>query len=155
MDSMLGFLLAGSVVLLLLASVLVVAFYVLFAIGTMKVLKARGHAYPWMAWVPVLNYFALGQTCDEGDGNVTLIGLRIPTLVFSLWFVLFLVVGYIPNVGSLLQTIVQVLFFGRTCQCVYAKMEGKPENETAVIGYLSGLLPIIAMVKFLCYKSNK
>ena len=35
---------------------------------------------------------------------------------------------------------------------MYAKLEGKQESETQAIGCVSGLIPIIAVVKFLSYK---
>lgn len=153
MDNALGALLAGSLVILAIAVVLSIVFYVLWSIGCYKVLKKLGFQNAWMAWIPVVSYIALGLACNTEDNKtMNLFGLDIPTVVYALWIVIWFVAGRIPGAGGVVSLAVQILLSGRIYQYIYAKLEGKKESETAVIGFLSGWLGIIPMIKFLGYK---
>ena len=150
MDNALGALLAGSLAILAIAVVLSIVFYVLWSIGCYRVLKKLGFQNAWMAWIPVVSYIALGLA--EDNKTMNLFGLDIPTVVYALWIVIWFVAGKIPSAGGILSLAVQILLSGRIYQHVYAKIEGRDESETAVIGFLSGWLGIIPMIKFLGYK---
>ena len=149
----LGAVLGAMGVFAVLIIALVVVLYVLNGLGTSYVLKQMGFKYPWFAWIPILNFIALALACRDSEGNITLFGIKIPGIVFSLWYILVLVVTRIPNVGSILSIVVQVIFYGRTLQLVYSKMEGTDEKDNAILGYVSGFITIIPLIKFLMYRS--
>lgn len=155
MENIFGTLLAGSLIVLALFVVIAIVCYVLWSIGCYRVLQRLGWQHPWMAWVPVLSHIALGLACNTDDNKtMNLFGLEIPTIVYALWIVIYFVVTRIPSVGSILGLLVQIVLSGRLYQYIYAKIEGKPESETAILGYLSGWIGIIPVIKFLGYKDK-
>ncbi len=153
MDSFVALAAASMGVLVVLLAVIVVV-YVLSALAIMRVLTILGYANPWMAWIPFLNYFALANVTANAEGNTKVLGFDVPNMVFNFWWVLQLIFNRIPNVGGLLATILQVICLGTCCINVYSRIENKPEKDVQVIGYVSGLIPIIAIVKFLTYDKN-
>ena len=57
--------LASSLVTTLPSAVLSIATYVLSAIGLYAIAKRRGIHHPWLAWVPVADYWVLGSLSDQ------------------------------------------------------------------------------------------
>ena len=150
----LGVLLGALGIFMVVIVAIAIAVWVLWGKSTSKVLKAFDYANSWMAWIPVLNYFALAQITADKDKNTTVIKWKIPTIAFSLWFIVGWVLAEIPNVGSILNIVLQVICLGTCFTFIYSKCEGKTVEEVQAIGYVSGLIPIIALCKFLSYKSD-
>ena len=128
-----GAILGASIGVILLCLVVMVACYVLYAVSHMKALKALGYKNAWLA-------------C-----------LELPAMVFKLWWILPLALLFIPvngTVENVITIVLNVVFLGCSYAKMYAKLEGKQESETQAIGCVSGLIPIIAVVKFLSYKGN-
>ena len=76
---------------------------------------------------------------------------------FKLWWILPVALLFIPvngTVENVITIVLNVVFLGCSYAKMYAKLEGKQESETQAIGCVSGLIPIIAVVKFLSYKGN-
>lgn len=148
--------LAGSIIILILCITLAIVMYVLWSVGCMRVLKALGWQAPWMAWIPVLSHIALGLAINTDDNKtMKLCGLDIPTFIYAFWIGFYLIAIRIPGVGNLIGLIVMIALSGRIYQNIYSRLEGKPESETMIIGFLSGWLGIIPLVKFLSYKGNR
>lgn len=145
----LAFLGAYMVVVLVIA----IACYVVFSLAHMKALKALGYDKPWMAWIPFANYYAYADSVTQGQESVTLFGnVTIPVMVYKLWWIASFVAPFIPVIGTLLSTVITVIFLGNCYVKMYARLENTPEQDQQVIGYLSGFLAIIAVVKFLVGK---
>ncbi len=153
MDSFVALAAASMGVLIVILAILV-ALYVLSSIAIMRVLKILGYANAWMAWIPFLNYFALANVTADADGKNKIFGAELPNIVFSFWWVLQIIFNRIPNVGGLLATILQVICLGTCFINIYSRIENKDEKDVQAIAYVSGLIPIIAIVKFLCYDKN-
>ena len=133
--------------------VIAIACYVVFSLAHMKALKALGYDKPWMAWIPFANYYAYADSVTKGQDSVTLFGnVTIPVMVYKLWWIAIFVAPFIPVIGSLLLTVITVIFLGNCYVKMYARLENTPEQDQQVIGYLSGFLAIIAVVKFLAGK---
>ena len=133
--------------------VIVIACYVVFSLAHMKALKALGYDKPWMAWIPFANYYAYADSVTKGQDSVTLFGnVTIPVMVYKLWWIAGFVAPFIPVIGTLLSTVITVVFLGNCYVKMYARLENTPEQDQQVIGYLSGFLGIIAVVKFLAGK---
>ncbi|MBQ7944348.1 MAG: hypothetical protein IJ326_09840 [Lachnospiraceae bacterium] len=129
--------------------------YILTALSHMKALKMMGYHTPWHAWIPILRYMAYADSVCRENG-VTILGQQIPTNVFKFWWVLIVIADVVAlkfsTLGSILNLVVMVICLGTIYIKMYARLEGKEESEVQVIGYLSGWLPIIAVVKFFLYK---
>lgn len=149
-----AFLTAMSMGVLIVCLAVVVALYVVEALAIMRVLTILGYQNPWMAWIPLLNYFALARVTADENGNTRIFGFELPNMVFSFWWIAWLAVDYIPNVGGLLGIVLRVICLGTCFIYIYSHVENKPESEVKALGYVSGLIPIIAIVKFLTYDKN-
>lgn len=141
---------------LFLVAVLVV-FYVLYGISHMKALKYLGcWDKAWMAWLPPLfSYYALADAALDGEGSMQLSdSFSIPALAFKLWYLIALAVSFIPSVGFILNLVITIICLGTCYTKIYARLEQRDERDVKAIGYVSGLLPIIAVCKFLAGKYN-
>ena len=147
----------GVGIMLLLVAVFVVV-YVLSSIAYVKALKFMGYANPWMAWIPYLRYYGLmdclGLQEEETKG---IIGFQMPLIVVKLWFLIPIAVTWlIPGLGyagTLISTAVRIAFLGFAFGRMYAAIEGRPLSETKTLGYVSGWMEIIAVIKFLGIKN--
>lgn len=148
------FITAMSLGVMLVCLAVAVAVYVVEALAIMRVLTILGYESPWMAWIPLLNYFALARVTANENGNTRILGFELPNIVFCFWWVAWLAVDYIPNVGSFLGMVLRVICLGTCFIYIYSRVENKPESEVQALGYVSGLIPIVAIVKFLSYDKN-
>lgn len=141
---------------ILLVLVIAVAVYVLNSISHMKALKALGYDKAWLAWIPYGVYFACADVVTDGEEPVRLFDkFEVPAIVFRLWWlvpVAFLVIPLNGTLESVINFALNVVFLGCSYAKMYARLEGKQENETQVIGCVSGVFPIVAIVKFLMLK---
>jgi hypothetical protein len=135
--------------------VIMLAYYVIASLAYMKALKAVGYKRPWMAWIPCADYYALADAAANGQENVTLFStLSVPAVLYKFWWAVMIVANFIPVVGTVLAWVIRVVFFGNCFVRLYAMTEHTSEQQQLVIGYVSGLLPIIAVIKFLVLKNN-
>ncbi|MDD2955765.1 MAG: hypothetical protein PHD67_05550 [Oscillospiraceae bacterium] len=58
-------------------------FYVFHSLGLYRIMKNRGFENPWMAWVPVANYYAFGKVSD--DINLRTRGKNTHLRLWLLW----------------------------------------------------------------------
>ncbi len=129
--------------------------YVLSSLAHMKALKALGYSKAWMAWIPFVRLYAFADVAADNQESVHMFGsISVPAVLYKFWWVVWIVLPFVPFIGSLASTVVLVVFLGNCYVKMYARLEGTTEQDQQVIGYLSGLLPIIAIVKFLAGKYN-
>lgn len=136
--------------------VIAVAVYVLYGISHMKALKALGYDKAWMAWIPYACYYAFADAVTGDDDQVRLFNsFNLPSIVFKLWWIVPLVFTFVnlnSTVESVITTVMNIVFLGCTYAKMYARIDGKSEQDEQVLGCVSGFLPIIAVVKFLTIK---
>lgn len=156
MEEILGLGLGLGVLLFL--GALIIAVYVFYALAHMKALKALGYDKAWLAWIPYGVYFGCADAVSKDEDKVMLFGkFSIPAMVFKLWWVLPLVINFLPLDESVIQFInrvIYIVFLGCTYAKMYARIEGKEEKDTQVLGCISGFIPIIAACKFIGIKNN-
>lgn len=140
--------------------------YVIASISTYRVLNICRYKNKWMAWAPYLRYYSLADVVCEKKPSIKFISFELPSILFKFWWVLIFVNSFtsdvlpeldlqlVSNVISILVILIKILFSGNVYSHVYAKIEGKTYSETMLLGFLSGLLPIIAYIKFLRYDKN-
>jgi hypothetical protein len=108
-----------------------------------------------MAWIPFVRLYAFADVAADNQESVHMFGsISVPAVLYKFWWVVWIVLPFVPFIGSLASTVVLVVFLGNCYVKMYARLEGTTEQEQQVIGYLSGFLPIIAIVKFLAGKYN-
>lgn len=137
------------------ALIIAIAIYVVSSLAYMKAMKMSGYAYPVAAWVPFWRDYAIADTACAGQDPVSLFGLSCPALLLKLYWLITLALSFVLNgssVGNILVYIVNALFLAQIFTTLFARFEGKEEADCRVIGIVSGLLPIVAWVKFLMHK---
>ena len=135
--------------------VILVICYVLTSLAHMKALKALGYDKAWMAWIPFAQQYALADVVAGNQDSVTLFGtFSVPVMLYKFWWGLLFICPFIPVVGTLASMALTIIFLGNCYVKIYVRLDGTSEQEQQVIGYLSGFLVIIAVIKFLAGKYN-
>ncbi len=111
----------------------------------------------WMAWIPILRYYALAEVTGDitGTTRLYLIGQDIATDLFRFWPILALVFSRISSVGGLLETILTILCLGSSFTTIYSKFENRSPDDVKVLGYLSGWIPLIGIIKLTQYRHRQ
>ena len=153
MEALLG--LGISIGALLFAGIVGIFLWVFMSLAHMKALNALGYDKAWIAWIPYVSYYGLADAVCESEEKVTLFGkFEIPSILFKLWWILPLVLVFLPlgNAYALITRVIYVIFLGCTYAKMYARLDGKTEQETQVFGCVSGFIPLIAACKFIAIK---
>ena len=80
--------------------IIAIACYVIFSYAHMKALKALGYDKAWLAWIPYGCTFACADAAAKDEDPVELFGsFTVPALLFKLWWILLLVLGFLPFPG--------------------------------------------------------
>ena len=142
--------------IIVVAVIIIIAWYVLCSYAHMKALKALGYDKAWLAWIPYGCTFACADAAAKDEDPVELFGsFTVPALLFKLWWILLLVLGFLPFPGwlsNVLNIALNIVFMGSIYAKMFAELDGKTESEEQVLGCVSGFLPIVAVFKFLCMK---
>ena len=142
--------------IIVVAVIIIIAWYVLCSYAHMKALKALGYDKAWLAWIPYGCTFACADAAAKDEDPVELFGsFTVPALLFKLWWILLLVLGFLPFPGwlsNVLSIALNIVFMGSIYAKMFAELDGKTESEEQVLGCVSGFLPIVAVFKFLCMK---
>ena len=103
-----GILLAVSVVILVLS----IAVYVFEAVGIYSIAKRRGIKNPWLAWIPIGDYWIVGSIADQyryvargqvKNRRVILLSLSVANSVLSCASLAFSVSSLMTTIGTLFQ----------------------------------------------------
>lgn len=140
---------------LVVAGIIIIFLYVFMSLAHMKALKALGYDKAWIAWIPYGSYYGLADAVCDNEEKVTLFGkFEIPSILFKLWWILPIVLFFLPlgNAYTLITRVIYIIFLGCTYAKMYARLDGKTEQETQVLGCVSGFIPLIAGCKFLAIK---
>lgn len=146
--------LAVSVVMLL-GGLLV---YLWISLELSWLFRMCNYEHAWMAWIPLLRYYALAEVTGDQGGltHIYLLGIDVPTSMFRFWPVLTLIVSCIGgNLGSVLEFVLEILCLGTSFTTLYSKFENRPVSDVKILGYLSGWLPVIAWIKLTIYRSKQ
>lgn len=133
---------------------IIVVIYVLNALATKKALKAMRYSGElWHAWVPFLSMYALCACIGNEDAQI-LPGFTLPKGVFDFWWLISSAIASIPYVGSIVALVWLILCGGYMYKKIYAVIDNRPEDEVAVLAYLSAWINLIPILKFLCIKDS-
>ena len=137
--------------------ILGIAYYIWQSLEFYWLFKMCSYSNAWMAWIPILRYYALAEVTGDGMGQTRLylINTDISTDVFRFWPILTLVVSRINGVGGILELLLTILCLGTSFTTVYSKFENRSSDEVKVLGYLSGWIPLIGVIKLTQYKHRQ
>lgn len=140
---------------------IIVAYYIFTSAANAKMLRYLGYRYSWLAWVPYLRYYALAKATEDKSDTEIYERWTIPNEVYELWWIVMLMAGildsgltfYIPaTLGTILDFIVMGVFLGGTYANIYRNVFMMNKEKANAWGAWSGILPVIAAVRFLFYK---
>lgn len=117
--------------------IIAIACYVIFSYAHMKALKALGYDKAWLAWIPYGCTFACADAAAKDEDPVELFGsFTVPALLFKLWWILLLVLGFLPFPGWLSNVLnialILYLWDRFTQRCLRAGWQ--TESEEQVLG---------------------
>lgn len=145
---------AGGFLLILFVVLIAVAWYVVTALGIYKILNLYGYDKAWLAWIPYGQYYALGDVACGGAEALPMFGKDLPALLYKLWWIGTFVVSFVPAIGTWLGIAIRVLFLGTVFTKIFMDTENKTLEDARVIGYISGFIPIVGVIKFFSITGN-
>lgn len=134
--------------------VLIIA-YVLYAVAYYKALKAVGYKNPWMIFIPFACNYALTDAAFDSDEDASKIffgAFTLPKTLVNFWWVLLLFTGYVPVIGGLLTIALNVIFLGAIYTSLYSKIDGTNYADNKVLGYISSVITLIPIIKWIGLK---
>lgn len=141
---------------MLIGAVFGIGLYVLHAVAHMKALKALGYPNPWMAWIPYASNYAYADCVVGNEEKIRILdSFEVPAMVLKLWWVVlvaFLFLPLNPTLERMGRIAMNIIFLGSTYTKMYARLDGRTEQEEQPLGIVSGFIPLIAVVKFLTIK---
>jgi len=126
--------------------IVAVVLYICHALVHMRALKELGFQNPWMAWVPILNFYALAKSIEEEETTNVVADVKVPTTYFNWWIVVAIIVNFIPVIGNILLLAMCLLCQGYVYKQMFSRLEKKDEAQVQTIAYVSGLIPIVGML---------
>lgn len=145
MEFLIGYLFEAAIFMIILLGLAVVA-YVLYGLSHSRALKHMGYDKPWMAWIPFGNMMALAECTRQPEFKLGT--LVVPMNVFRFWWAAALVINFVPFIGTLAFWVMMIICQGWCYGMIYAVTERRPVDEMRVLGYFSGVITIIPIVKF-------
>lgn len=134
---------------LIAALAITITCYIVSSIAYGRVMKACSYSHPAAAWVPFWREWALASCTVRENETVSLFGVDVPAIVIKLWWLIQLVLNYIPYVGGILALIVGVIAQSWIFSTLFAALENKEKSDCTLIGVVASFFNIVAWVKFL------
>jgi len=136
-----GVMLAALIGMLIAIFVIVVPLYILMAVGLSKMAKNKGIQNPWLAWVPIGNFYMLGKVVDNVD--VASMNINKLEMVLPVAFIAIGILSNIPFLGGLISLAFYVflVFVAIKIAKMYA-----PENFTMYAVLTALFFPIMIFV---------
>ena len=149
----LGVVLGAFAIVIAVMTVIALIFYIIGAISSYKYLKVRSYENAWMAFIPIINIYALVEaTYGQGD-KINIYGWEAPAIILKLWpvvtYVLALVINVVPVIGSALSMLLTILNIA-VLLLIYKDMMERLESPDDGFGAIVAVvIHIIADIKVL------
>lgn len=136
--------------------IFLVAYYIMRAIALYRFFKTAGYSHPWMAWMPYLNLYAIGDftshRCGE-NGKVSMFGaIPIPAGLCRYWFVIYFILNMtlesMGMAGSLITLAVTLFFTAGTLSVLMAEMKGTDTEQEIWHSMAASIIPFVDVAYF-------
>lgn len=133
------------------SAVIVIIFYLVGAIASYKYLQVRSYENSWMAFIPIVNIWALVEATYGTDETINVYGWDAPAVVLKLWsvvtYILALMINVIPVIGNALSLLLSILNIAILLM-IYKDMMERLENPQEGFGaVIAVIIHIIADIK--------
>jgi hypothetical protein len=133
--------------------IILLAVYVVTALGYYTALKKLGYQNAWLGWIPIANLYALADAAANGEQEINIIGtIKIPAILYKFWWAVMWVCAFIPMIGTIASIAVKVIVFGHIFIRLFARLTYTSEKDQQVMGYVSAFFPIVGAIRFLTLK---
>ena len=147
-----GFIAAMAGVFMI-SAVIILILYLISSFARYKYLKIRSYENAWMAFIPIVNIWAIVEATYGNKERINIYGWEAPAIVLKLWpvvaYALALVINVIPLVGnilSLLLTVLEVAILAMIFKDMMEHLDRPQEMVTAVIAVVIHLVSDIMIL---------
>jgi len=115
-----------------------VILHLVFSFSLYTMVKKRGMQNPWLAWIPIANFYCVGKIV----GNVSIFKLNLTNteIILPLAFALFIGLAYVPLVGFILAA-AGLLVLVVAMHKLYMQFDSE---NAFILTILTAILPVIA-----------
>ena len=146
----------GFIILAIFILLIAAAIYVFNSLFMMKALTHIGYKHPWFAWIPFLNSYAIADLA-KGDENglIDILGWKFDVRAYKFYWALPIMISsfsiFMIPLGSILGLAINAVC-GAICYKEFYSNFETIDKKNEWVCYVTGICPIIAPIKFLCYK---
>lgn len=115
-----------------------IVLYLVFAFSLYTMVKKRNMQNPWLAWIPVVNFYCVGKMV--GDIEIFKLKLTNTEIILPLAFALFVGLAYVPLVGAILSA-AGLLVIVMAMHKLYTQFDSK---NAFILTILTAIIPILA-----------
>ena len=134
---------------------LLIATYAFHSGGEYLLLKRMQYERPWMAWIPLANYYALADAATRGLKTVRFYKWEIKAESFRFWIAAAIVANFVPIIGGLAMTAIIIICRYICCSRIFAYCENKSQDKVNGISWVSAVIYTVATIKFYIYGMDK
>ncbi len=138
--------------------VIMLVLYLIDAIAKYKYLRVRSYENAWMAFIPIINIWAVVEATYGNGETINMYGWDAPAVVVKLWpivtYVLAAAINLIPFVGQFLSLALAILNFAVMLMIYRDMMERLGKQEDIALAIILVLISIAASIKILMTSSN-
>ena len=148
-----------TVLVTAIAAVLATPFYVVTSLAIFRVLKLVEYDKVWFAWIPIINTYSLIDAFKCVIQGFPLLNYQVDIKTFKiLWgigtFLPIFGISTSHSIFAFILFIIKILIMSSLYTYIYATMEYTSLNNQKVLGLISGIIPVIAIVKFFLYNKK-
>lgn len=126
-----------------------VILYIVFAYSLYMMVRKRDMDKPWLAWIPVVNFYCIGKM--TGDIQIFKLHLTNTEIILPLAFALFAGLWFVPLVGFILSA-AGLLVLVMAMHKLYLTFDSE---NAFIFTILTAMLPVIAAPAIMFIYRNK
>ncbi|MCR5235829.1 MAG: hypothetical protein K6E34_01335 [Lachnospiraceae bacterium] len=135
------------------AAVIGIILYLIASIARYRYLRIRSYENAWMAFIPIVNIWAVVEATYGRRERINIYGWDAPATVLKLWpivtYALALVINVIPMIGSVLSLILTVLNIAVLAMIFKDIMEQLDKPQETVTAVIVVIVHIVADIMIL------
>ena len=156
---MLSFIFGFGLLFIVVAAIIGVVMYVLYAFPLFQMAQNAGMENAWLAWIPIAQIYVL---CHLAHNDVELFGqIKFSSRDNAFWTYIVLAViayvgGYVPIIGGLCAFVASIGMLVMMWKFNYDVIEEYSDSNNAmVISVLGAIFTIVMTIELWCIRNNK
>ena len=139
------------IALLITPTLVALVTYIITSTVFYKLYKRMGYKLALLAWIPYVREGVLVLLTDlDNTNSINILGKRFNRNLVKFFPLLYLLV-FIPMIGTILVVLTKLFIFGSVCRDLYCKVERLSQKDVKIIGYFSGIFPVVLIAKIWQY----